>query len=82
MYAIRSYYAEETILTPYTELNLTNPIYQAGMAYHKRRIKEDVTDLENTQADRDEITGTVGMNPPRITSYNVCYTKLLRHMSS
>ena len=55
---------EETILTPYTELNLTNPIYQAGIAYHKRRIKEDVTDLENTQADRDEITGTVGMDPP------------------
>jgi len=55
---------EETILTPYAELNLTNPIYQAGIAYRKRRIEEDVTDLQNTQADRDEITGTVGMNPP------------------
>ena len=55
---------EETILTPYAELNLTNPIYQAGFAYRKRRIEEDQTDLKNTQADRDEITGTLGMDPP------------------
>jgi hypothetical protein len=55
---------EEKILAPYAELNLVNPIYQAGIAYRKRQIKEEVTDLPNTQADRDEITGTVGMNPP------------------
>jgi hypothetical protein len=55
---------EEKILTPFAELNLTNPIYQAGLAYHKRRIEEDVTDLPDTRADRDEITGTLGMNPP------------------
>ena len=56
--------SEEKILTPFAELNLTNPIYQAGLAYHKRRIEEDVSDLPDTRADRDEITGTLGMNPP------------------
>jgi hypothetical protein len=56
--------SEEKILTPFAELNLTNPIYQAGLAYHKRRIEEDVTGLPDTRADRDEITGTLGMNPP------------------
>jgi hypothetical protein len=55
---------KEKILSPFAELNLTNPIYQAGIALRKRRIEENVTDLQNTQADRDEITGTVGMNPP------------------
>jgi len=55
---------EEKILTPFAELNLTNPIYRAGIAYHKRRVEEEITDLPDTRADRDEITGTVGMNPP------------------
>jgi len=55
---------EEKILSPFAELNLINPIYQAGIAYRKRRIEEDITDLPDTRADRDEITGTLGMNPP------------------
>jgi hypothetical protein len=55
---------EEKVLTPFAELNLTNPIYLAGIAYRKRRIEEDLSDLPDTQSDRDEITGTLGMNPP------------------
>jgi len=55
---------EEKILTPFAELNLTNPIYQAGITYRKNRIEEDVSDIPDTRTDRDEITGTIGMNPP------------------
>lgn len=55
---------EEKNLAPFVELNLTNPIYKAGLAYRYRRVDEDITDVPDTKTERDEITGTVGMRPP------------------
>jgi hypothetical protein len=55
---------EEKNLAPYVELDLTNPIYKAGLVYRYRRVDEDITDVPDTKTERDEITSTVGMRPP------------------
>ena len=59
----RTRFNEETI-RPFAELNLNNPIYQAGVSYRGFRIEEDISDLPDTSSDRDEYTATVGMTPP------------------
>ena len=54
----------EEIIRPFAELNLNNPIYQAGVSYRGFRIEEDVSNLPDTSSDRDEYTASVGMTPP------------------
>jgi len=53
----------EKTLRPFVELNLNNPIYQAGVTYRKTRIEEETTDLPDTRSNRDQFTATVGMTP-------------------
>jgi len=55
----------EKILRPFVELNLNNPIYQAGMSYRKTRIEEEITDLPDSRLDRDQYTAILGMTPSR-----------------
>jgi len=57
--------ATEKILRPFVELNLNNPIYQAGMSYRKTRIEEEITDLPDSRLDRDQYTLVLGMTPSR-----------------
>ena len=57
---------EVTTLRPYAELNLNNPIYQAGLTVRKTRRDEEVTDLPDTRADRDEMIAILGMTPAKV----------------
>ena len=69
---------EEKNLAPYAELNLTNPIYKAGLAYRYRRVDEDITDVPDTRTERNEITGTLGMRPPSelFPNWNLRYSHI------
>ena len=55
----------EKFLRPFVELNLNNPIYQAGLSYRKTRIEEEITDLPDSRLDRDQYTAILGMTPAR-----------------
>jgi len=57
---------EVTTLRPYAEINLNNPIYQAGVTVRKTRRDEEITDLPDTRADRDEMIAILGMTPAKI----------------
>jgi hypothetical protein len=57
---------EVTTLRPYAELNLNNPIYQAGITVRKLRRDEEVTDLPDTRADQDEMIAILGMTPAKV----------------
>jgi len=66
---------DEEILRPFVELNLDNPLYNAGMAVRSRRREEKITNLPKTRADRDELTGSVGMTPGELFPiWNLRYT--------
>jgi hypothetical protein len=66
---------DEEILRPYVELNLDNPLYNAGVAVRTRKREEKITDLPKTKADRDEITGSIGMTPGELFPvWNLRYT--------
>lgn len=57
---------DEEILRPFVELNLDNPLYNAGVGVRTRRREEKITNLPKTRADRDEISGSVGMTPAEL----------------
>ena len=68
---------DEQILNPFAELNLDNPLYNAGVGVRTRRREQKITDLPKTKADRDEITGSVGMTPGELLpNWNLRYTHL------
>ena len=68
---------DEEILRPYAELNLDNPLYNAGLSVRKRKREEKITDLPKTRADRDEISGSVGMTPGEFyPNWNLRYTRV------
>ena len=68
---------DEQILNPFVELNLDNPLYNAGLAARSRRREVKITDLPKAKADRDEITGSVGMTPGELLpNWNLRYTHL------
>ncbi len=69
---------KEEILRPFAELNLNNPVYQAGLSYRGNRIDEDVTDLPDTRSNRDEFIATVGMTPDKLyPEWNLTYRRTL-----
>lgn len=69
---------EEKNLAPFVELNLTNPIYKAGLTYRYRRVDEDITDVPNSRTEREEITSRVGMRPPSelFPNWNLRYSHI------
>jgi len=68
---------DEEILRPFVELNLDNPLYNAGVGVRMRRREEKITNLPKTRADRDEITGSVGMTPGELfPDWNLRFTHL------
>ena len=89
MYAIRSYYASDTL---YSEIqqDLLKPIFVSSLMAHDTFLRDWVLDGEKDpqQMVRDPpgilqlVVGLVSESDAergcRITSYNVCYTKLLR----
>ena len=73
----RTRFSEET-LRPFVELNLTNPIYQAGISYRGFRIEEHISELPDMKTDRDEYTATVGMTPSKLyPEWNFTYMRTL-----
>ena len=74
MYAIRSYYAKEGILA----FHRVDPVTLQDLLYLRTEEAGDPQPLLVTPS----YEGAVSFSPDgrwfRITSYNVCYTKLLR----
>ena len=84
MYAIRSYYdLSISALRDYIfiYLYMTGPVrYILNLAPELFNIKfswDRINDVLDSMSD----IRTINKNKDRITSYNVCYTKLLRHRS-
>ena len=76
MYAIRSYYAKKT------KVQLSKDIFpaEAWELISKNRKSDDlvIIDVSTPQEYKNlHLEGAINVNL-RITSYNVCYTKLLR----
>jgi hypothetical protein len=68
---------DEQILNPFVQLDLDNPLYNAGMAVRSRRREEKITGIPKTQDNRDEITGSVGMTPGDIfPNWNLRYSHI------
>jgi len=68
---------DEEILRPFVELNLDNPLYNAGVSFRKRKREEKITNLPKTRADRDEMSGSVGMTPGGFyPTWNLRYTRV------
>ena len=68
---------DEEILNPFVELNLNGPIYNAGLAARARRREEKITDLPKTRADRDTISGSIGMTPAEpFPVWNLSYSQV------
>ena len=66
---------DEQILNPFVQLDLDNPLYNAGMAVRSRRREEKITGIPKTQDYRDEIAGSVGMTPGDIfPNWNLRYS--------
>ena len=77
MYAIRSYYAAEVRLR-FEEMPL-----RGGQVAHRLAVVEEVEDVRHQRepvpaAQVDRVSDVQVEEGDRITSYNVCYTKLLR----
>ena len=72
MYAIRSYYESRLITDPLRTL-----AYGTDASFY-RLIPQIVVRVETKQEVIDLIRMAGSQRLPRITSYNVCYTKLLR----
>lgn len=67
---------KETRLSPYMELNLNNPYYNAGLAYRKTRVEEMTTGLPETRSDRDQYTASMGMRPMGLLPrWNAVFTR-------
>ncbi|MEJ2155196.1 MAG: hypothetical protein P8X96_07655 [Desulfobacteraceae bacterium] len=65
-------------ISPYLEMNLSNPVLKAGIAYRKTRVEEEITDLEKTSSDRDQYTAILGMTPVGLLPrWNLSYTRTL-----
>ena len=74
MYAIRSYYDITTLHNRVNELGTSEPvIQQQGID----RVVVQLPGVQDTARAKDIIGRTASLEI-RITSYNVCYTKLLR----
>ena len=80
MYAIRSYY-EQKILRKNSEIAAENrERFEEGGVDFARRVDPDMAILDaGPGLFPDEVVATSGPRTLRITSYNVCYTKLLRY---
>jgi hypothetical protein len=54
---------DEQIMRPFVQLDLDSPVYNAGVAVRSRKREEKISGLPKTTADRDEISGSIGMTP-------------------
>jgi len=65
---------EERLLIPFVQLNLNNPLYQAGIQFRRtqRNIQTEVG--PNTEDVRDEITTSFGWRPSELPSLNLRYS--------
>jgi hypothetical protein len=64
---------EETILRPFLELNLNNPIYKAGVKYRRTQIENKITGIPDTEDFRDEVDTVLGWKPAGLPEWNLRY---------
>ncbi len=63
-------------LSPFLEMNLSNPYYKAGLAYRKTMVEEQTTGLAETRSERDQYTATMGMTPMGLLPrWNLVFTR-------
>jgi hypothetical protein len=65
---------DERSIWLFTELNLDNPLYTAGVAYRRRRFEEDIIDLAKTTDHNEEYTGIFRWRPVGFPQFNLDYT--------
>ncbi len=62
---------------PFIDLNLNNPMYQAGVSYRNSTLNEDITDLPTNRSSRDQYTAVMGMNSTELLpKWNFSFTRL------
>ena len=65
---------EERLLIPFVQLNLNNPLYQAGIQYRRTQSNTQTADAPNLENVRDEINTTFGWLPSELPSLNLRYS--------
>ena len=77
MYAIRSYYVDEEVPEPDRSW-MAVAAYNLGLG-HLRGARQIARSMKRDNSTWISMRGVLPLlSRPRITSYNVCYTKLLR----
>jgi hypothetical protein len=66
---------EEKLLRPFVELNLTNPIYGAGVTYRRSEIETKITEIPDSQDFRDEFDVIFSMHQTGIPDFNLRYSQ-------
>lgn len=64
---------EKKTIRPFVELNLKNPVYKAGIKYHKDQIDQKITGTPDTQDVRDELNVVLGWRPEDLPEMNLHY---------
>ena len=65
--------SEERRLIPYVQLNLNNPLYQAGIQYRRTQRNNETSNAPNTENVRDEINTSFGWQPSELPSLDLRY---------
>ena len=65
---------EERLLIPFVQLNLNNPLYQAGIQYRRTQRNEQTPVGPNVETVRDEIVTTFGWQPSELPSLDLRYS--------
>jgi hypothetical protein len=69
--------SEETTAWFYSELNLNNPLYDAGAAYRRREFEFDPDDFDSTKIHREEFAGLFHWRPVGLPSVDVDFNRFL-----
>jgi len=65
---------EERLLVPFVQLNLNNPLYQAGIQYRRTQRNSQPPAGPNTENVREEINTSFGWLPSELPSLNLRYS--------
>jgi len=65
---------KDTLLRPYVELNLDNPIYKAGVVFRKSQIENKTTGIPDTEYMRDELNTILGWRPDGLPHVDFRYS--------
>jgi hypothetical protein len=64
---------EERLLIPFVQLNLNNPLYQAGIQYRRTQRNEQTPNVPNIERVRDEINTSFSWLPSELPNLSLRY---------